>query len=151
MTFRMYSTMRIFPRKRKKTEIPVQVQCLHLFIYETDEGETEMKGIPAKHDSQRLIDLGGGTTRRILAYNDDLMSVEVSFETGAEGAVHTHPHTQLSYVLSGRFDYTVEGETVTLEPSDSIVVPSGLPHGTVCLEKGVLLDVFNPKRDDFLK
>ena len=58
-----------------------------------------MKGIPAKHDSQRLIDLGGGTTRRILAYNDDLMSVEVSFETGAEGAVHTHPHTQLSYVL----------------------------------------------------
>ncbi len=110
-----------------------------------------MKGIPAKHDSQRLIDLGGGTTRRILAYNDDLMSVEVSFETGAEGAVHTHPHTQLSYVLSGSFDYTVEGETVTLEPGDSIVVPSGLPHGTVCLEKGVLLDVFNPKRDDFLK
>ena len=105
-----------------------------------------MKGIPAKHDSQRLIDLGGGTTRRILAYNDDLMN-----ETGAEGAVHTHPHTQLSYVLSGRFDYTVEGETVTLEPGDSIVVPSGLPHGTVCLEKGVLLDVFNPKRDDFLK
>ena len=23
--------------------------------------------------------------------------------------------------------------------------------GTVCLEKGVLLDVFTPKRDDFLK
>ena len=34
---------------------------------------------------------------------------------------------------------------------DSIVVPSGLPHGTVCLEKGVLLDVFTPLREDFLK
>ena len=110
-----------------------------------------MKGIVAKHDERPLIDLGGGTTRRILAYNDDLMSVEVSFETGAEGAVHTHPHTQLSYVLSGRFDYTVEGETVTLEPGDSIVVPSGLPHGTVCLEKGVLLDVFTPMRKDFIQ
>ena len=110
-----------------------------------------MKGHVAMHDAQRLIDLGGGTTRRILAYNDELMSVEVAFETGSVGAVHTHPHTQLSYVLSGRFDYTVDGETAHLRPGDSIVVPSGLPHGTVCVEKGVLLDVFNPKRDDFLK
>ena len=61
-----------------------------------------MKGHVAMHDAQRLIDLGGGTTRRILAYNDELMSVEVAFETGSVGAVHTHPHTQLSYVLSGR-------------------------------------------------
>ena len=110
-----------------------------------------MKGHVAMHDAQRLIDLGGGTTRRILAYNDELMSVEVAFETGSVGAMHTHPHTQLSYVLSGRFDYTVDGETAHLGPGDSIVVPSGLPHGTVCVEKGVLLDVFNPKRDDFLK
>ena len=109
-----------------------------------------MKGHVAKHDDQRVIDLGGGSTRRILAYNDELMSVEVAFETGAKGAVHTHPHTQMSYVLSGRFLYSVEGEDVELCPGDSIVVPSGLPHGTVCLEKGVLLDVFTPKRDDFL-
>ena len=27
---------------------------------------------------------------------------------------------------------------------------SGLLHGTLCLEKGTLLDVFTPKRDDFL-
>jgi len=31
------------------------------------------------------------------------------------------------------------------------VVPGGLVHGTECLEKGVLLDIFTPKRDDFLK
>ena len=110
-----------------------------------------MKGIVAKHGEQKLIDLGGGTTRRILAWNDELMAVEVCFEAGAEGAVHTHPHTQCSYVLSGKFLYSVEGEAVELLPGDSIVVPSGLPHGTVCLEKGVLLDIFNPMREDFLR
>jgi quercetin dioxygenase-like cupin family protein len=78
------------------------------------------------------------------------MGVEVAFETGAEGAVHSHPHTQMSYVLSGSFRYAVEGEAVVLNPGDSIVVPGGLPHGTVCLEKGVLLDVFTPCREDFL-
>ena len=110
-----------------------------------------MKGKVALHDEQKLIDLGGGVTRRILSYDENLMSVEVSFETGAVGAEHSHPHTQCSYVLSGRFSYSVEGESVVLNPGDSIVVPSGLPHGTVCLEKGVLLDIFTPMRADFLK
>ena len=110
-----------------------------------------MKGIVAKHEELKCIDLGGGVTRRILSYDETLMGVEASFEAGAEGAVHTHPHTQCSYVLSGKFSYSVEGEAVELHPGDSIVVPSGLPHGTVCLEKGVLLDIFTPARQDFLK
>ena len=109
-----------------------------------------MKGIIQLHEEAKTIPLGGGTERRILAYNDSLMAVEVGFETGAEGAPHSHPHTQMSYALSGSFRYTVEGESVILNPGDSIVVPASLTHGTVCLEKGVLLDVFTPKREDFL-
>ncbi len=109
-----------------------------------------MKGFPAFHAQAALQQLGGGVTRRVLSYNESLMSVEVGFETGAVGSEHTHPHTQCSYVLSGRFEYTVEGEPVILEPGDSIVVPSGLKHGTLCLEKGVLLDIFTPMREDFL-
>ena len=110
-----------------------------------------MKGFVRYHQDVENIPLDGGMERRILAFDDSLMAVEVGFETGAEGAPHTHPHTQISYVLSGSFRYTVEGESVTLNPGDSIAVPSDLVHGTVCLEKGVLLDVFTPKRDDFLK
>ena len=109
-----------------------------------------MKGIVRHHQETSAVSLGGGTERRILAYNDPLMAVEVGFETGSEGAPHTHPHTQLSYVLSGSFRYSVEDESVVLNPGDSIVVPGGLVHGTVCLEKGTLLDVFTPKREDFL-
>ena len=109
-----------------------------------------MKGNVAIHEKQKLIDLGGGVTRRVLSYDENLMSVEVSFETGAVGAVHTHPHTQCSYVLSGRFRYSVEGEAVELNAGDSIVVPSNLSHSTVCLEKGTLLDAFTPARQDFL-
>ena len=109
-----------------------------------------IKGIVRHHDDTVLIPLGGGTSRRILAYQDDLMAVEVSFDAGAQGASHTHPHTQCSYVLSGVFSYAVEGEETILKPGDSIVVPGGCEHGTVCLEKGVLLDVFTPARLDFL-
>ncbi len=110
-----------------------------------------MKGYVARSSSIEYKDLGGGTSRRVLAYDSGLMAVEVAFETGAEGSVHTHPHTQISYVLSGRFSYSIDGESVELNPGDSICVPSGEPHGTVCLEKGVLLDMFTPMREDFLK
>lgn len=104
----------------------------------------------ARNHEIPFVDLGGGVRRRVLSYNEELMTVEVAFEAGAVGAVHTHPHTQCTYVLSGRFSYSVEGESTILGPGDSIVVPSGLPHGTSCLEKGVLLDIFTPMRRDFV-
>ena len=109
-----------------------------------------MKGHVAIRAERPIQNLGGGVCRRVLAYSKDLMTVEVIFEAGAEGAVHTHPHTQCTYVLSGRFLYTVEDESVEMGPGDSIVVPPNLPHGTICLEAGTLLDIFTPMRKDFI-
>jgi len=113
--------------------------------------ESGMKGIVRHHGETSLQDLGGGNTRRVLAWNDQLMAGEVGFAKGTEGAPHTHPHVQCSYVLSGKFLYTVEGETTELMPGDSIIVPGGLVHGTVCVEAGMLLDIFTPAREDFVK
>ena len=110
-----------------------------------------MKAIFKSHADTNLIDLGGGTTRRILAWNDQLMPVEVGFETGACGAPHSHPHVQCSYVLSGKFRYTVEDESVEMLSGDSIVVPGGLVHSCECLEAGTLLDIFTPAREDFVR
>ena len=95
-------------------------------------------------------DLGGGVTRRVLAYTDKLMLVEVNFETGGMGSVHTHPHSQNSFVKSGRFRFTVDGEAVEVGPGDTLAFPPDVPHGTLCLEAGTLLDIFTPMREDFV-
>ena len=112
--------------------------------------EEEYTLIVVNHEDTLLQDLGGGNTRRILAWNDDLMLVEVGFDAGTVGAAHSHVHTQSSLVLSGRFKYTVEDETVEIGSGDSVIVPSGKLHGTVCIEAGKLLDVFTPARQDFI-
>ena len=104
-----------------------------------------------KRDEQPLLPLGGGLTRRILAENEEMMAVEVTFERGAVGAMHTHPHTQITYVLSGRFEATLGDTTKIIETGDSYLTPPHLPHGVLCLEAGALLDVFTPRREDFLK
>lgn len=92
-----------------------------------------------------------GVVRRILAYSDDAMCVENRFETGGVGAMHSHPHTQISYVVSGRFRFTIGEATREVGPGDTLLKEHGVPHGCVCLESGILLDFFTPMRQDFLR
>jgi len=55
----------------------------------------------------KLEDLGNGVSRKILAYDGTLMTVEVNFEKGSQGNLHAHIHEQATYVLEGEFDFTV--------------------------------------------
>ena len=93
---------------------------------------------------------GSGVTRAILAYNADMMAVELTFKQGAIGALHQHPHTQCTYVLRGKFRYQIENDYIELNPGDSIIVSSDQRHGTLCIESGSLLDIFTPAREDML-
>ena len=103
------------------------------------------------HIDTELKELGGGLTRRVLAHDEDMMSVEVCFEKGAVGNMHTHPHVQISYVLEGSFEATIGEEKRIISVGDTYYTLPDVPHGVVCLEKGRLLDVFTPERKDFLK
>lgn len=91
-----------------------------------------------------------GVTRQVLADSPGLMVVSFAFEAGAEGAPHSHPHVQASYVRAGRFVFDVEGSTSEVGPGDAFVIPAGARHGCRCLEAGELIDSFTPRRDDFL-
>ena len=95
-------------------------------------------------------EMAQGLTRRVLVHNEDLMMVEVSFEKGSIAALHSHPHQQMSYILSGCFEFENEGEIRTLGQGDSVLLASGALHRVLCKEEGKVLDVFNPERKDFL-
>jgi len=91
-----------------------------------------------------------GVTRQVLSERPELMVVAFTFEKGAEGALHRHPHVQSTYVRAGEFLFTVDGVETKLVPGDSLIVPSNAEHGCRCLEAGTLIDTFTPRRDDFL-
>ncbi len=91
-----------------------------------------------------------GVQRKIMAYDDRLMLVRVSFETGGIGSLHQHPHTQITHVESGVFEVEVSGEKKTLRAGDAFYIPPNALHGAVCLQAGVLIDTFSPMREDFL-
>lgn len=91
-----------------------------------------------------------GVVRRIMAYSDNVMCVENKFEKGAVGALHSHPHTQLTYVISGRFRFTIDGTDYEVKAGDTLLKKDGVVHGCVALEAGALLDFFTPMRADFV-
>jgi len=81
------------------------------------------------------------------------MAVEVRFKGPmTDPGIHEHPHEQIAYVVKGRFEFQVKGEKHLLEAGDSIYFEPNIPHGAVCMDgEGILLDIFTPRRDDFLK
>lgn len=96
-------------------------------------------------------DLGGGVKRKVLAYSPNIMNVELLFEAGAIGAMHTHPHEQIGYVIEGSLIYHEEGcEDVTLNTGDSYIVAPNVSHGIECLTNVKLMDMFTPMREDFV-
>lgn len=91
-----------------------------------------------------------GVERRVLAYCDNVMCVENYFQKGAVGSLHSHPHTQITYVASGRFEFTIDGETHVVAAGDTLLKQDGVVHGCTCLEEGILVDIFTPMRQDFV-
>jgi quercetin dioxygenase-like cupin family protein len=95
-------------------------------------------------------DLGNGVKRQVVGYDEQLMVVKVKFDTGAVGALHQHPHVQVSQVHSGIFEALIGDEKQILREGDGFYVAPNVIHGVVCLEAGILIDSFTPQRGDFL-
>ena len=101
-------------------------------------------------DQMEWEDLGGGVSRKILGWDNQIMMVNVKFDKGAIGSPHQHFQTQTTYCAKGRFEFTIGGEKKVIGEGDGIYIPPNVIHGAVCLEEGNLIDVFSPVREDFL-
>jgi quercetin dioxygenase-like cupin family protein len=109
-----------------------------------------MQKLFAQPGDGKVVEVPGGSTRRVILETPELMLVEFTFEAGGIGALHHHPHIQTSYIAEGTFEVTIDGKTETIAAGGGYIVPSNLVHGVKALTRGRLIDAFTPRRDDFL-
>ncbi|HEY7034340.1 MAG TPA: cupin domain-containing protein [Thermomicrobiales bacterium] len=65
---------------------------------------------------------------------------------------HQHPHEQLGIMLEGALELTLGDEARLLRPGDAYTIPPNLPHSARTYDEGcVVLDIFSPVREDYLK
>jgi quercetin dioxygenase-like cupin family protein len=113
-------------------------------------GTTETAKVFIENADVPWQEMAPGVRRKIMAYDESLMVVRVEFEAGGIGAMHQHYHTQITHVESGVFQVTIGDEKKILRAGDAFYIPPNIMHGAVCIEAGVLIDVFSPMREDFI-
>jgi quercetin dioxygenase-like cupin family protein len=93
-------------------------------------------------------ELAPGVTMRPLFGRGAMLNL-LEFEPGARVPLHDHPHEQLGYLLEGRLVLEIAGAEHTLEPGHAYMIPGGVEHGAWSDEGCLVLDVFQPVREDY--
>jgi quercetin dioxygenase-like cupin family protein len=91
-----------------------------------------------------------GLTRRVLAYNDKLLLAEHQMVKGWAGAMHSHPHDQVVYMVRGHLKVNGQGKSFELRAGDTFVVRGSVQHGASAIEDSLVIDVFTPCREDYI-
>ena len=95
--------------------------------------------------------LAEGIERRMIV-GDKLMACRLHFQPRVVTPVHTHPHEQMTFVLQGKVKFTIEGKERIVSAGNVLHFAPNTPHGATMLdEEVVLIDIFTPLREDFLK
>lgn len=88
-----------------------------------------------------------------LAVGERSMVTKMNYVKGNFATMHSHPHEQCGYVISGKYRLIVEGDNridVIMHPGDSYAIPGNIPHSFEVIEGGEVVDVFTPHREDYL-
>lgn len=94
------------------------------------------------------LELAPGVTMRPL-FGEGAMLNLLEFEPGAVVGEHAHPHEQLGHVLEGQLTLTVDGVEHLLGPGDAYQIPGGIEHAARSEERCLVMDVFQPVREDY--
>ena len=107
--------------------------------------------VVVKHEEGKMSEPEAGLKRRVLAYNEKLFLAEHEMMEGWAGTAHSHPHDQIVYVVRGHLKVTCQGKTFDVRTGDTFVVRGGVEHGASALEESLVIDVFTPCREDYLR
>ena len=74
--------------------------------------------------------------------------VRYIYQPGSVFPIHQHPEEQITIVLSGSIDFTVDGTPLTLSAGQCALIPANTPHGATVTGSEVVetLNTMSPRR-----
>lgn len=108
----------------------------------------EKKTVVKKEEAKKRI--FKGVNLDSLAVGKKSMVTKMNYVEGNFADMHTHPHEQSGFVISGKYEMTIDGQKYILLPGDSYAIPENIPHSFKVIEGGEVVDVFTPIREEYL-
>jgi quercetin dioxygenase-like cupin family protein len=87
---------------------------------------------------------------RQLVVGTNIMVAKLSLRKGCVVPLHSHHNEQISHIVSGKFQFDINGKTIILHGGEFLCIPPRMPHSAVALEDTTGFDIFSPPREDWL-
>ncbi len=103
-----------------------------------------------KKDKSGYREIAEGVWMKPLVHGSKTLLSEINFEKGSTVDLHSHPHEQTGYLISGHFKLSVGDKSFEVRPGDSWCIPGGVKHKAEFIEDSVAIEVFSPIREEYL-
>jgi quercetin dioxygenase-like cupin family protein len=85
-----------------------------------------------------------------LVHGEKTLLCEFRLAKGSALPLHSHPHEQTGYLVSGKIRFDIEGDVFEADPGDSWSIEGDKLHAAEVLEDAVAIEIFSPVRTEYL-
>ena len=104
----------------------------------------------AKYNSTGFISPIDGIEMKTFVYGEKSLLTRFHLKKGSLLPLHSHPHEQTGFMVSGRMRLFIGKDGFTAEAGDSWSINGNIEHRAEILEDSVAIEVFSPVREDYL-
>jgi quercetin dioxygenase-like cupin family protein len=101
-------------------------------------------------DDEGWETLGNGIYRKYI-HGMNVTVAQFKLTKGSVVKPHSHVHEQVSVVVQGKVRFTVGNDVYVMKAGDVVRIPPGVVHGAEALEDSLVVDVYSPIRDDWVR
>ena len=100
--------------------------------------------------SVEVEQLSDKLTRQMISGENATLS-QLVLKKGATVPRHSHVNEQYSWILSGALKFVFDDREILVGEGEVLLIPASVPHSAVALEDTVDIDIFAPRRDDWIR
>lgn len=97
-----------------------------------------------------LEQLNEKMTRQMIS-GDHVTLSQLVLKKGAAVPRHSHANEQYSWIISGALKFIFDDREILVGAGEVLVIPGNVAHGAVALEDTVDVDIFAPRREDWIR
>jgi quercetin dioxygenase-like cupin family protein len=76
---------------------------------------------------------------------------QLVLKKGAAVPRHSHVNEQYSWIISGALKFVFDDREILVGEGEVLVIPANVAHSAVALEDTVDVDIFAPRREDWIR
>jgi len=87
---------------------------------------------------------------RQMIYGDKVMVSKLEIKKGNVVPEHSHENEQITWIIKGKLHFKIDGKEMDIGSGEVLVIPSNIKHEAVALEDTIDIDIFSPRREDWI-